>query len=65
MDGSIRYGFGNPDKGWITPIDALIEKDAFKSTDINFNASSTNNKTAIATHAQHAAPGDENNRQKQ
>jgi len=47
LEASIRYGFGNPDKGWITPIDALIEKDAFKSTDINLNASSTIKKTSI------------------
>ncbi len=40
---SLRYGFGNPDKGWISPI----HKDVFKNLDFNLSASTQINKTGI------------------
>ncbi len=38
-----RYGFGNPDKGWILPTD----KEAFKNIDLNISGSTLINKTGI------------------
>ena len=43
LESSVRYGFGNPDKGWISPSD----KDVFKNIDFNITGSSIYKKTAI------------------
>ncbi len=47
LETSIRVGFGNPDKGWISPVEALVDKDAFKSTDINLDGATKIKNTSI------------------
>ena len=43
IEASVRYGFGNPDKGWSLPT----SKDVFKNADINFSYKNTFKKTGI------------------
>ncbi len=43
VETGIRYGFGNPDKGWILPVG----NDVFKTIDFNFNARTLIKKTGI------------------
>ncbi len=43
LETNIRYGFGNPDKGWIAPTD----KEVFKNVDFNFNGSTVYKKTSL------------------
>lgn len=43
MEINARYGFGNPDKGWITPIG----KDVYKNIDFNLSGSTQIKKTGI------------------
>ncbi len=43
LETSLRYGFGNPDKGWIVPTD----KSVFKNLDFNINGSINHKKTSV------------------
>jgi len=43
VETGLRYGFGNPDKGWILPL----SNDVFNNMDFNFNASTTIKKTGL------------------
>jgi outer membrane receptor for ferrienterochelin and colicins len=43
VETGIRYGFGNPDKGWTLPLN----NEVFNNMDFNLNASTTIKKTGI------------------
>ena len=43
LEASLRYGFGNPDNGWISPVSGS----AFKNIDFNIQGSTTIKKTSI------------------
>lgn len=43
IETGLRYGFGNPDKGWILPFNNIV----FNSWDFNFNVSTTIKKTGL------------------
>jgi outer membrane receptor for ferrienterochelin and colicins len=43
LNAGLRYGFGNPDKGWAAPFGS----NTFKNADINLNGSTTINRLGI------------------